>query len=358
MNRKTLLSLAVFAVLGLVAVIALTPPRKGRTCVRRAAPDRQLNPSDFDTLEVTQGRRHDRCIEEEGGKYKVISPVAYAADEDAAKAAFEAMEKLEFATSSPTRRPSRPSSRSATTACTWSPRKAARSWPISSSARASAPAPWCASGQGRVWQASGISSYTFDKAPADWRDKSITTFTRADAEQHRDQGQGRRQGSSRRPARKAGTEDKWTVVESSVTIPKLDNASPNGIASALAIWKANDFADDVKPGRRGPRAAGADRHRGAQGRQEGDRPDRQQEGRRRLLREDRRGAAGLPGQEVQRRALNKRPIEFRDKTFCDIADSDLTEIAVTHGDDSYTLVKSGKDWKATKPAKTDVDRPR
>ncbi len=53
--------------------------------------------------------------------------------------------------------------------------------------------------------------------------------------------------------------------------------------------------------------------------------------------------------------VNKRPIDFRDKTICDIDANDLTEVAVTHGAESYTLVKSGKDWKATKPAKTEVD---
>jgi hypothetical protein len=51
----------------------------------------------------------------------------------------------------------------------------------------------------------------------------------------------------------------------------------------------------------------------------------------------------------------KRPIEFRDKTLCDIADSDVAEIAVSHGDNSYTIAKSGSDWKASKPAKLDVD---
>ena len=41
--------------------------------------------------------------------------------------------------------------------------------------------------------------------------------------------------------------------------------------------------------------------------------------------------------------------------MCDIADTDVAEIAVSHGDNSYTVVKSGSDWKATKPAKLDVD---
>jgi len=51
----------------------------------------------------------------------------------------------------------------------------------------------------------------------------------------------------------------------------------------------------------------------------------------------------------------KRPIEFRDKTLCDIADTDLAEVAVTHGDNSYTIAKTGSDWKASKPAKLEVD---
>ena len=40
--------------------------------------------------------------------------------------------------------------------------------------------------------------------------------------------------------------------------------------------------------------------------------------------------------------VNKRPIDFRDKTICDIDANDLSEVAVTHGAESYTLVKSGK----------------
>src|SRR4029077_19075653 len=49
--------------------------------------------------------------------------------------------------------------------------------------------------------------------------------------------------------------------------------------------------------------------------------------------------------------IAKRPVEFRDKTLCDIASKDLGEIPVSNGDKSYTLAKSGSDWKASKPAK-------
>ncbi len=48
-------------------------------------------------------------------------------------------------------------------------------------------------------------------------------------------------------------------------------------------------------------------------------------------------------------------MEFRDKTLCDLAAADLTEISVAAGDKSYTLVKNGNDWKATKPPKLDLD---
>ena len=50
--------------------------------------------------------------------------------------------------------------------------------------------------------------------------------------------------------------------------------------------------------------------------------------------------------------LDKRPIDFRDKALCDIADADLGEVSVTHDKDSYTLVRDPKknEWRATPPA--------
>ena len=53
--------------------------------------------------------------------------------------------------------------------------------------------------------------------------------------------------------------------------------------------------------------------------------------------------------------VNKRPVDFREKVICNIPDSDITEVAVTHGENSYTVVKAGADWKATKPAKFELD---
>jgi uncharacterized protein YjdB len=55
--------------------------------------------------------------------------------------------------------------------------------------------------------------------------------------------------------------------------------------------------------------------------------------------------------------VNKRPIEFRDKTLCNVADADLSEVSVASSDKdkSYAVAKSGSDWKASKPAKLEID---
>ena len=85
MNRKTLLALAAFAGLGILAAIALTRPEKGERKSDRQRPVAKLNTADIETIEVTKSGA-TAVIKSEGGKYRVIAPVAYAADEAVAKA--------------------------------------------------------------------------------------------------------------------------------------------------------------------------------------------------------------------------------------------------------------------------------
>ena len=40
--------------------------------------------------------------------------------------------------------------------------------------------------------------------------------------------------------------------------------------------------------------------------------------------------------------MNKRPIEFRDKTLCNLKSDEITEVAVTHDKESFTLAKQGE----------------
>ena len=95
MNRKTLTAVAAFAILGLVALFALRQPEKGEATGDRQRPLAKIDPAALDTITVTRGGAAT-VLKREGGKLKVTAPVPYAADETAVKAAFEALEKLEF----------------------------------------------------------------------------------------------------------------------------------------------------------------------------------------------------------------------------------------------------------------------
>src|SRR5262249_22843623 len=88
-----------------------------------------------------------------------------------------------------------------------------------------------------VWQGLGSFRYNFDRDTTNWRDKTIVKVDQADVEKIEVKG---KDGGSV-VAKKDG--DKWTVAESSLPIPKLDNTVPAGIVSALASWTTNDFAD-------------------------------------------------------------------------------------------------------------------
>jgi hypothetical protein len=210
-------------------------------------------------------------------------------------------------------------------------------------------------GKDEVWQATGISRYLFEKSAADWRDKSLTTFTVADAERIEVLAKDGAKAILKKGTGKVGNDDKWDVVESSVKIDKLDNSVPNGIVSAMAIWKTNDFADSAKPADVGLDPPALTVTVGLKGGKKST-----------ILFGNKKGEdefyAKMPEtptifvvKKYNADRVLKRPIEFRDKTLCDIPDTDVAEIAVTHGDNSYTIAKSGSDWKASKPAKLEVD---
>jgi hypothetical protein len=147
------------------------------------------------------------------------------------------------------------------------------------------------------------------------------------------------------------------VVDSSVKIDKLDDSVPNGIVSALAVWKANDFGDGVSAGSAGLDPAAVNVTVTLKGGKKvvallGDKPKGKED-------EVYVKVPDAPQVYIAKKynaeRVNKRPIEFRDKTLCNLADSDVAEIAVTRGENSYTLTKTGNDWKAVKPAKLDLD---
>src|SRR4051812_5530072 len=95
MNRKTLLTLGVFAALVVIAVVVQRQPEKGERTGAGQRPIAEIKAGDVDTLDITNAGKTS-TLKSENGKYLVTAPVAYPAEESAAKDAFEALTKLSF----------------------------------------------------------------------------------------------------------------------------------------------------------------------------------------------------------------------------------------------------------------------
>ena len=182
MNRKTVLAFGAFVLLSVVAFIALRAPEKGERRGDKPRPVAKLAAADFDTLEVTRNKA-TTVIQKDGGKYKVTSPVSYAADENAAKAAFEAIEKLDFGDIVTDQKAKQAEFEVGDDGLRVVAKKGATSLgelivgkAVGAGTMVRVP------GKDDIWQANGSIRFTFDKGDADWRDKSITTFTASDAE--------------------------------------------------------------------------------------------------------------------------------------------------------------------------------
>ena len=74
-------------------LVALRQPEKGEAVGDRQRPLTKLDPAVLDTIEVTRAGAK-AVVKKEGAKFKVTEPVAYAADETASKAAFDALTSL------------------------------------------------------------------------------------------------------------------------------------------------------------------------------------------------------------------------------------------------------------------------
>lgn len=357
MNRKTLIALAAFAALAVIALFALRQPEKGERAADRSRPIARLNAGDVGSLSVTRGGA-TTVITKEGDKYKVTAPVAYAADDAAAKAAFEAIEKLDLTDIVTDQKAKHAEFEVDDAKAVHVVAKGKQGGQVLADLLVGKtvgngtmvrPA-----GKDEVWQASGGLRFTVDKSPADWRDKTVTTFTAGDAEKLEVKAKDGAKIALKKTGTKEGSEDKWEVTDSSVKVEKLDNSIPNGIVSALATFKANDFADDAKPADSGLDAPALTVTVGLKGGKSATVLVGNKKGEDDFYVKTPEKPTVFLAKKFNIERINQRPNNFRDKTLCDLADSDLTEISVS-GDKAYTLVKSGNDWKATKPPKLELD---
>jgi hypothetical protein len=363
MNRKNLIALLVLAGLTVVAVVVLRQPEKGQRVGERPRPIPKLVAGSFDALAVTKGTS-TTTIKKEADKYKVVSPVQYPADENVAKQAFEAIEKLEFGDVVSDQKAKHAEFEvdegKALKVIVKKGDQVLTEFLIGKSVGGNTLVR--VPGKDETWTGLGSFRYNFDRDATNWRDKLITKFTLGDAERIEVKGRGRGSGSAAaaeqaRIVVKSDGGDKWSVVESSVPVGKFDNTVPAGILSALSALVTNEFADDAKPEQTGL----ADPARIVTVSLKGGKAVT-------LLIGNKKGdddyyvkTADAPQVFLVKRynidRIDKRPIDFRDKSICDISEGDLGDVSVTHDKDSFALVRDPKknDWKATKPAGLTLD---
>jgi hypothetical protein len=356
MNKKTLGALGAFVVLAIIAFVALRQPEKGERASDHPHPIPALSPAEITSLDVTKNGALT-TIKSEGGTYKVTAPVAYPADSGAAKTAFEGLGKMDVS-DLVTQQPDKQAEfevddKSGVHLVVKHDAKVLADLIVGKGVGAGTMVR--VAGSNDIWRASGITKFIFDKGPSDWRDKGISTFLTTDVEKLDVATKDGGKISLKKTGTKQGSEDKWEVVSSTVKIDALDNSVPNGMVQALSNWKASDFADGVTLAAAGLEPPGLTVTVGLKG----GKSVVALVGGKKSADDFYVKKADAPQvfliKKYGAEKVNKGPIEFRDKTLCDLAADDVTEVAVSAGERSYTLVKTGSEWKATKPAKLELD---
>jgi len=320
MNRKTLTALVILGVLIVAAVVVLRQPEKGERVGDRPRPIAKLPAGSFDTLTVTKGAS-TTTIKKTGDKYEITAPVTYPADDTVAKQAFEALEKLEFSDVVSDQKAKHAEFELDDKALKVTVKKGDQvvadlliGKSVGGNTLVRVP------GKDEVWQALGSFKYNFDRDATNWRDRNITKFNLADAEKITIKD---KSGGHATFKKEAG--DKWSVVESSPPIPKLDDQVAPGIVSTMAAWTTNEFADGVKPEDTGLATPNTTITVDVKG----GKPVTVMFGNKKGDDEVYAKTADSPQVFVLKRynadRVNRRPIDFRDKTVCDIPDAEMGE---------------------------------
>jgi hypothetical protein len=351
MNRKTLIAGLVFAGLILAAVVLMRSPEKGsRTADNAPRPIAKLAADSFDTLEVTKSKV-TTIIKKDGEAYKIVQPIAYAADKDAAKGAFESLAKLEFGDVVSDQKSRHGEFEVGDDGLRVVLKKADK--PVADLRIGKTTNQMTmvrVEGKDEVWSTSGLFKYQLDKDTSAWRDKTITNFDEKDAAKLQVTAKGGAKIVLGKPApTDAGAAPDWQVVESSVKVEPFDKSVPTGVVSQLATWKANEFADGAKPEETGMDSPELTVTVGLRNGKEQTVLVGKKKGEDDFYVKTADNPQVYLVKKYNLERMNKRPIEFRDKTICNLKGDELTEVAVARDKDSFTLAKQGKDWKATKP---------
>jgi hypothetical protein len=357
MNRKTLIAGAIFAGLVLVTIGLLRSPEKGtRPAGERPRPIPKLKADAFDTLEVTKGGA-TTVIKKQGDDYQIVKPIDYAADKDGAKSAFEAIAKLEFhdvVSDQKSRHNEFELGDGSLRVAVKKGDKLLADLHVGKTANDETLVR--IEGKNDVWASTGFFKYQFDKDTLGWRDKHIARFQDNEAEKievvHKTRG---RIVVSRPPPTDGGATPEWRVVESGTKVEPFDKMAPPDLVTAFCTLLANEFVDNAKPEETGLDSPentitvtlrNGKQYRILVGKKKGE-----DDGYVKMA--DKPQVFIIKKYTFDR--LNKRPIDFRDKTICNLTAAEVTDVAVAREKDPFIITrppgKTGDDaWKVIKPA--------
>ncbi|MCA9665423.1 MAG: DUF4340 domain-containing protein [Myxococcales bacterium] len=249
MNKKTLMALAVFIVLGGLAWYVLKKPPKGQRVGERPRPVPELKQDDI--YKVTLARKDKKTIvlvkSGDGKKatWSLEQPVKYKADKFAAEQLVDKLTKLSFGDLVTEQQKNHAQhqvdekSGVHVTVANKAGKTVADLWigKIVSGYTMVRP-----NGKNGVWQAAGPIAHAFKKDAKDWRDRTIFKFNRHDF-RHIDVTTAAGTVSLARKDKKAP----WTIEKSPRPIKDIEKSQISGMVSSLYSLTAYSFADDVKP---------------------------------------------------------------------------------------------------------------
>jgi hypothetical protein len=357
MNKRTLFASAIFAILLLATIGLLRSPEKGTQPPGerpRAIP--KLSAGDFDTLEVTKAGS-TTVMKRQGDGYQMVKPVDYLADKESAKTAFESFEKLDFGNILSSEKGRRKEFEVDDDGLRVAIKKGDKLIAdLRVGKMAGAETMVRLEGKDEVWGARDIYKYQLDKDTFGWRDKHISMFDVKDAVKIELVSKtGGRIVLTRPAPADGGTPANWSAAESAVKVEPFDQRAATDVVTTCSAFAANQFADGAKPEETGLDSPEnsitvslrtGKQHQILVGKKKSDD-------------ETYVKTADKPQVFLVKKAtldlLNKRPIDFRDKTVCNLTADEIAEVSVARSKDPFALArplgKMGVDvWKVTKPA--------
>ena len=343
MNKKTLIALGLFLVLLVVVYMVQTRPKTGERVGERPRPLAKIEDKAIKKLTITSKGNTVEMARSKDKDWKVISPVKYPADTYALDTAIEKIAKLEFGDLITERKDKRAAyevddkggirvkvSDGKKTLADFYLGKVVNDYTM-----------FRLAGKDRVYKAVGAMKYAFERDLKDWRNRDVTSFKQEEARKVRVAGNGQVIVLSRKDDKAS-----WKVDESPVAIDQLDDTTVTNLISTLSTLSASEFADDKTDDK-----VGLDKPKTTITVTLKDKKEVS------LLIGDKKGdddiyvkAADSPQVFVLKKytveTVDKRPIDFRDKTVLSFKPDDAVQFVVAKLDDKKTLTfaKSGDNW--------------